>query len=143
MRISDWSSDVCSSDLGGWLTDPALLDRLVDEKLKAEGTRILAEGWKWVTTSIDLPGDATRDLRAIDREEVAMSDDEQARVAALEAESEALCEQWSDAPDVPAEVHARIDAIDAELGALVDRPLVFPPAELARDRERTRLNSSQ
>ena len=61
-----------------------------------------------------------------------MSDDEQARVAALEAESEALCEQWSDAPDVPADVHARIDAIDAELGALVDRPLVFDPAEMER-----------
>lgn len=124
--------DLFEADGGGWLTDPALLDRLVDEKLKAEGTRILAEGWKWVTTSIDLPWDATRDLRAIDREEVAMSDDEQARVAALEAESEALCEQWSDAPDVPAEVHARIDAIDAELGALVDRPLVFHPAEMER-----------
>src|SRR3546814_8973019 len=61
-----------------------------------------------------------------------MSDDEQARVAALEAESEALCERWSDAPDVPADVHARIDAIDAELGALVDRPLVFDSAEMER-----------
>lgn len=124
--------DLFEADGGGWLTDPALLDRLVDERLKAEGERILAEGWKWVTTSIDLPWDATRDLRAIDRAEVPMSDDEQARVAALEAESEALCEQWSDAPDVPAEVHARIDAIDAELGALVDRPLVFEPAEMGR-----------
>src|SRR3546814_15729109 len=94
MRISDWSSDVCSSDLGGWLTDPALLDRLVDEKLKAEGTRILAAGWKWVTTSIDLPWDATRDLRAIDRDEVAMSDDEQAPVAAVEAAREATLELW-------------------------------------------------
>src|SRR3546814_18937161 len=31
-----------------------------------------------------------------------------------------------------AAVHARIDAIDAELGALVDRPLVFDPAEMER-----------
>lgn len=124
--------DLFEADGGGWLTDPALLDRLVDERLKAEGTRILAEGWKWVTTSIDLPWDATRDLRAIDRTEVPMTDDDQARVAALEAESGALCEQWSDSPDVPAEVHARIDAIDAELGALVDRPLVFNPAEMGR-----------
>lgn len=121
--------DLFEADGGGWLTDPALLDRLVDERLKAEGERILAEGWQWVTASIDLPWDATRDLRAIDRAEVPMTDDEQARVAALETESEALCEQWSDAPDVPAEVHARIDAIEAELGALVDRPLVFDPAE--------------
>ncbi|HET6523196.1 ParB/RepB/Spo0J family partition protein [Sphingopyxis sp.] len=123
--------DLFEADGGGWLTDPALLDRLVDEKLKAKGTRILAEGWKWVTTSIDLPWDATRDLRAIDRADVPMSDDEQARVTALEAESEALCEQWSDVPNVPAEVHARIDAIDAELGAVVDRPLVFDAADIA------------
>src|SRR3546814_14288689 len=73
--------DLFEADGGGWLTDPALLDRLVDERLKAEGERILAEGWKWVTTSIDLPWDATRDLRAIDRPEVPMTDDEQARVA--------------------------------------------------------------
>lgn len=124
--------DLFEADGGGWLTDPALLDRLVDERLKAEGGGILAEGWKWVTTSIDLPWDATRDLRAIDRTEVPMTDDEEARVAALETESEALCEQWSDVPEVPAEVHARIDAIDAELGALVDRPLVFDPADMER-----------
>src|SRR3546814_11550504 len=91
--------------------DTTLFRSLVDERLKAEGERILAEGWKWVTTSIDLPWDATRDLRAIDRTEVPMTDDEQARVAALEAESAALCEQWSEVPVVPAEVHARIDEI--------------------------------
>src|SRR3546814_5931918 len=113
MRISDWSSDVCSSDLerqeqvwemlqsgynqqpymirsklteqsvratdkrvrfvgldayvaaggyvlrdlfeddsGGWLQDVALLDRLVDETLKAEGARIGEEGWKWVAVGV-------------------------------------------------------------------------------------------
>ena len=124
--------DLFEADGGGWLTDPALLDRLVDEKLKAEATRILAEGWKWVTTSIDLPWDATRDLRAIDLEETPMSEEEAARVAALEAESEALCHEWADAPEAPAEVHARIDAIETELGALTDRPLVFDPAEMGQ-----------
>jgi len=124
--------DLFEADGGGWLTDPALLDRLVDEKLRAEGERILAEGWKWVTTSIDLPWDATRDLRAIDRAEVPMTESEEARVAALEAEGEALANEWADASEVPDGVHVRIDAIDAELGALVDRPLVFDPAEMAR-----------
>src|SRR3546814_20139643 len=36
--------DLFEADGGGWLTDPALLDRLVDEKLKAEGERVLAAG---------------------------------------------------------------------------------------------------
>src|SRR3546814_869507 len=78
--------DLFEADGGGWLTDPALLDRLVDEKLKAEGERVLAEGWKWVTTSIDLPWDAKRGLREIDREVTPMSEDELARVATLEAD---------------------------------------------------------
>jgi ParB family chromosome partitioning protein len=123
--------DLFEADGGGWLTDPALLDRLVDEKLRAEGERVLAEGWKWVTTSIDLPWDAMRGLRTIDREEVPMTDDEQARVAALEAEGEALANEWADASEVPDEVHARIEAIDAELGALVDRPLLFDSADMS------------
>ncbi|MDZ3833216.1 MAG: ParB/RepB/Spo0J family partition protein [Sphingopyxis sp.] len=123
--------DLFESDGGGWLTDPALLDRLVDAKLKAEGARILAEGWKWVTTAIDLPWDATRGFREIDREEVAMTEAEAARVAELEAEGEGLGDEWADAHDVPDEVHARIEAIDAELGALVDRPLIFAPEDMA------------
>lgn len=123
--------DLFESDGGGWLTDPALLDRLVDAKLKAEGARILAEGWKWVTTAIDLPWDATRGFREIDREEVAMTEAEAARVAELEAEGEELGDEWADAHDVPGEVHARIEAIDAELGALVDRPLIFAPEDMA------------
>ena len=123
--------DLFEADGGGWLTDPALLDRLVDEKLKATSELILAEGWKWVTTSIDLPWDATRGMREVDREEVAMTEDEAARLAVLETEGEELGNEWADAHEVPAEVHARIDAIEAELGALVDRPLIFDPAEMA------------
>lgn len=123
--------DLFEADNGGWLTDPALLDRLVDAKLKTEGERILAEGWKWVSTSIDLPLDATRDMRAIDREEVAMTEDERARLAALEAEGEELGDEWADVHEVPDKVMARIDAIDAEIGALADRPLLFDPADKA------------
>lgn len=123
--------DLFESDNGGWLTDPALLDRLVDAKLAAEGERILAEGWKWVSTSIDLPLDATRGMRAIDREEVAMTEAEEARLAALDAEGEELGTEWADVSDVPGEVYARLDAINAEIGALVDRPQIFDPADMA------------
>ncbi len=123
--------DLFEADNGGWLTDPALLDRLVDEKLRAAGEHILAEGWKWVSTSIDLPLDATRGLRVIDRDEVAMTDEEEARLAALEAEGEELGDEWADVHEVPADVMARLDAIDAEIGALADRPLLFDSAETA------------
>ena len=45
--------DLFHGDDGGWLEDPALLDRLVSEKLQAEA--IATKGWKWIEVSLDLP----------------------------------------------------------------------------------------
>lgn len=123
--------DLFETDNGGWLTDPALLDRLVDEKLEAEAGRIGGEGWKWVDVVADIPWNASRGLRAIFGEEVPMTEEEQVRLAALEAEGEELSEKWSDEAEVPDEVHARLDAIDAEIGALSERPQLFEPDEIA------------
>ncbi len=122
--------DLFEADDGGWLTDPPLLDRLVDEKLTAIAERIGAEGWKWVQTAIDMPYQATRGLRMLDGTEVAMTEEEEAKLAALEAEVDALSEKWSDEPDVPDEVHERLEAIEAEIGALTDRPQIFDAAEI-------------
>lgn len=123
--------DLFETDNGGWLTDPALLDRLVDAKLTAAGEAIAADGWKWIATALDLPWDATRGMRALSGKEVPMTAAEEARYAELQAEGEEVEAEWADAHDVPPEVHARIEAIDAELGALVDRPMIFDPAEQA------------
>ena len=122
--------DLFDADDGGWLTDPALLDRLTDEKLGAVAARIDAEGWLWVQTAIELPWSATSGMRRLVSTEVAMTADEEAALAALETEADALSNQWSEEPDVPAEVHARLEAIEAEIGALVDRPLIFDNAEV-------------
>lgn len=122
--------DLFEADDGGWLTDPALLDRLVDEKLTAIGQRIGEEGWKWVQTAIDLPYGAARGLRWLESSEVAMTEDEEARLAALEAEADALSDKWSEEPEVPEEVHAQLEAIEAQIGALTDRPRIFDEAEV-------------
>ncbi|BBB10635.1 ParB/RepB/Spo0J family partition protein [Sphingopyxis sp. EG6] len=124
--------DLFEDDDGGWLTDPTLLDRLVSEKLQAEGEKIGAEGWKWVATAVDLPWGVTDDLRELDGVPVSRTPEEDARLAELEAEAEALEEQWSEEPNVPDEVHERFAAIDTEIGALVERPVTFDPEEMAR-----------
>lgn len=124
--------DLFEEDDGGWLTDPALLDRLVSEKLQAEGETIGAEGWKWVATAVDLPWGVTDGMREIEGVPVSRTPQEDARLAELEAEAEAIEEQWSDEPHVPDEVHARIAAIETEIGALVDRPQTFEAEEMAR-----------
>lgn len=123
--------DLFEEDDGGWITDPALLDTLVDEKLKAEGERIGSEGWKWVATAVELPVHATHGMRAIEGVEIPMTEEEEAKVAALEDEANELSGEWSDDPEVPAEVYSRLEAIEAEIGGLVDRPVQFAPEDVA------------
>lgn len=124
--------DLFEHDDGGWLTDPALLDRLVDEKLAAEGERIGAEGWKWVATAVDLPWSASAGMREIDGTPIAPTPEEEATLAALNSEADDLEEKWANEDCIPDEVNARLEAIDVEIGALVDRPVSFDPADMAR-----------
>lgn len=122
--------DLFEADDGGWLTDPALLDRVVDERLGAVAAHIGKEGWLWVQTVIDLPWSATSGLRRLVSTEVAMTAEEEAKLAELETEADKLSDEWSEEPDVPAEVHARLEAIEGEIGALTDRPQIFDETEM-------------
>ncbi len=123
--------DLFEDDDGGWLTDPALLDTLVADKLREAGETIAAEGWKWVATAVDMPWPVTNGHREISGTEVVMSDDEQTRLAALQSEAEEIEAQWADEREVPQDIYDRLDAINAEIGKLVDRSLVFDGADMA------------
>ena len=124
--------DLFEDDQGGFLQDVALLDRLVDEKLKAEGARIGEEGWKWIAVAVDFPYDYDDGMRVIDGDQPEITEDDEVRLASLREEAEALEEEWSGAGDVPDEVEARVTAIDEEISAIVSRPLVYQPTEMAR-----------
>ena len=124
-------TDLFQQDGGGWIADPALLDRLVSERLQAEGETVAAEGWKWVAVAVDLPFQHARDLRPIEGERKELTKKEQARVAKLEAELEAIEIEHEEAGQLTEEAETRWDAIEAELAALVDRPLRYVPAEMA------------
>lgn len=46
--------DLFTEDGGGWLEDPALLDRLVDEKLVGLAEEVRQrQGWKWAEAVSD------------------------------------------------------------------------------------------
>lgn len=124
--------DLFDDDSGGWLEDVALLDRLVDEKLQAEGARIGEEGWKWVAVAIDFPWNASQGLRALDGEQPALTEEDEARLAALQQEADALEAEWAESSDIPDEVDARITQVDEAIGAIVERPLVYDLEEVAR-----------
>ena len=124
--------DLFEDDQGGFLQDVALLDRLVDEKLKAEGARIGEEGWKWIAVAVDFSYDYDDDMRVIDGDQPEITDEDEAKLASLRDEAEALEEEWSGAGEVPDDVDARVTAIDEEISAIVSRPLVYQPTEMAR-----------
>ena len=87
--------DLFQHDDGGWLQDPALLDRLVIEKLQAEAETLRAEGWKWIAVATDFPYGHTAGLRRLTGETVELTEEENASFAALKAEQDALEEQYA------------------------------------------------
>lgn len=124
--------DLFEPDDGGWLSDPALLDGLVAEKLDVEAAAIKAEGWKWVAALVDLPYGYDEDYREIDATREPPTEADETRIAELRAEADALEEQWAGSGDVPPEVEARVTAIDVELAKLSRGWFTYDPQEQAR-----------
>jgi len=124
--------DLFEDDGGGWLQDPALLDRLVHDRLKQEAETLSAEGWKWIAVAPDFPYGHTNGMREIDGEQVDMTNEEIASRAALEAEAEALEAEYAEADELPDEVDQRLGEIETLIQKLDERPMRFDPDEIAR-----------
>ena len=93
--------DLFEHDDGGWLQDPALLDRLVIEKLQAKAETLRAEGWKWIAVAPDFPYGHTAGLRQLEGKTVDLTDEERASRDALQAELDRLEQQYADADELP------------------------------------------
>ena len=126
------SRDLFQQDQGGWLDDVALLDRLVAEKLTAEAEAVGAEGWKWVEAALDFNYGHASGLRRVYGQPPETSDAEQAAHEVRTDELESLYAAHEGDEDVPDEVVAQVKALEAEIEAFNNRPLVYDPAEVAR-----------
>jgi ParB family transcriptional regulator, chromosome partitioning protein len=124
--------DLFEHDGGGWLQDPALLDRLVSEKLQTEAETLRTEGWKWITVAPDFPYGHTAGLRRLDGQSLDLTDGECASREALETELDRLEQQYADADDLPEGVDRRLGEIETALAAFEDRPIAYDPAEIVR-----------
>jgi ParB family chromosome partitioning protein len=124
--------DLFNADDGGWLQDPALLDRLVTEKLDREADTIRAEGWKWVEVLADFPYGHTYDLRRLIGEQRPLTEDEIAAHDALRAELDKLEEGYCQTEDIPEEVDRRLAEIETALAVFEERPVVYAPDEITR-----------
>ena len=124
--------DLFQGDDGGWLQDPALLDRLVAEKLQREAKTVAAEGWKWIEVAPDFAYGHHFGLRQLRGDVVALTAEEEATRDALREEYDRLEEEYADAEDLPEEIDRRFAEIETMLGTLEDRPAAFDPEEVAR-----------
>ena len=108
--------DLFTEDGGGWLEDPALLDRMVSDRLAglAEEAR-QREGWKWAEAVSDYA-----EVSALGRVypvELVRSEADAAQIAVLSEEYDALV-SGSDGQEVlPDAVDARLEEIDKALQA--------------------------
>jgi ParB family chromosome partitioning protein len=123
--------DLFEHDDGGWLQDPALLDRLVIAKLQAEAEILRAEGWKWIVVAPDFPYGHTAGLRRLDGQAVDLTDEERATRDALRTEFDRLEAEYAEADELPESVDRRLGEIETALAAFEERPLVYDPAEVA------------
>lgn len=124
--------DLFDDSHDGWLQDPALLDRLVDEALAAQAQAIAAEGWKWVEAAPEFPYGHHFGMRIVQGERAPLGDVEEAECEALRHELEAIETEWSDASELPEDVAGRLEQIEVALARFEDRPLVYDPEDVAR-----------
>jgi ParB family chromosome partitioning protein len=124
--------DLFQGDDGGWLEDPALLDRLVAEKLQTEAEALGSEGWKWIEVAVDLAYGYSHGLRRLAGDPAPMTDEEGAAHAALLDEYRALEEEYSGQDEYPEEIDARLGQLEMAMEALEQRPMIYDPAEVVR-----------
>jgi ParB family chromosome partitioning protein len=124
--------DLFEPDDGGWLQDPDLLMRLVSEKLAAAHATVLAQGWKWAEAVLQTPYNLKLALRRLKPLAEALTGDDEKRYLALSEEHDNLIEELDDEQEMPADVRARLDAIEAELAEMDNRPPQFAPEDIAR-----------
>ena len=124
-------NDLFQSDDGGWLQDAGLLDMLAAEKLREAGDAVLAEGFKWVETFVDLPYAHLYGLRRLAGEQPPLTPEQEAARDAFQAEAERIEAEFAEAEEFSDEADQRMGEIETALEELENRPVVFDPAEVA------------
>ena len=108
----------------GYFADAALLNRLAQGKLQAVADTVKAEGWKWIEVMSSLDHGFAADMRRIYPKPAALSDEDQAKLDALEAQFNELSEDDTD------EAQAECEKLEAEIAALTG-PEQYRPEEIA------------
>lgn len=120
--------DLFDAEHEGYFDNPELLHRLVSEKLDAEAEPVRAEGWKWITVAPEFHYAAASGMRRAFPEDVMLSEEDQAKLDALESELEALSIQHAD-ENLTDELAAEFDRLESAIEML--RPERYRPEDIA------------
>ncbi|HNP16543.1 MAG TPA: hypothetical protein PKI99_08785, partial [Terrimesophilobacter sp.] len=122
--------DLFSEDEDGvFLTDPALLETLLAEKLEKKAKPVRAEGWKWVEIAADFGYEQRQQFRSIRPEPVPLTAAEQKKLDKLQAEHDKLYTAWEESDEH--EQPERLSELSDEIDAIEDREGVWTPEQLA------------
>ena len=123
--------DLFSEDRGGWITDAALLERLVAERMEREAEAMRAEGWRWVGIGQEAQA-AAWNLRRVWPDKVALSAEDAARRSELAARHDEIAEEHNGSgDDLPEGVAAELDRIETELAGFEAKEEAWQPEHVA------------
>ncbi|MVA58468.1 ParB/RepB/Spo0J family partition protein [Agrobacterium vitis] len=122
--------DLFTEDRGGYYDNPALLDRLVMEKLEGIAIGIRAEGWKWVEAFLDFP--YGHGFRRVYPEPVELSEEDETAYIAAQEEYARLSDELGSVDEYAPEDEARLMELEAEMARLDGKREAYDPDELAR-----------
>ncbi len=107
--------DLFQPEHEGYLTDPALLDRLVAERLDREAETVRAEGWAWVEVVPDIDYGMLRRFGRVEPERQPLPAGQADELDRLSADYDALIEAHGEdpEPEIVQELESLSERIDA------------------------------
>jgi ParB family chromosome partitioning protein len=122
--------DLFAENHEGYLTDPALLDRLAVERLEREAEAIRAEGWKWVEITPDLDYAALRQFRRVYPEIPPLDAEQQSELDRLRAAYDTFAEQHGE--KAPEPVVTEMETLAGQIDTLSQGTPNWRPEDVAR-----------
>lgn len=114
--------DLFEQNEPGYLQNPEILTRLMNEKLADAQASVVADGWKWAELCVDgNVWDLKRGLHVLP-DEARLSPKDLKRRSALSEEYDRLIEALDDDSDTADADQARLDQIEAKIDAIDSKP---------------------
>jgi len=122
--------DLFQPEHEGYLTDPALLDRLAAEKLDREAAKLRAEGWGWTQIIPDIDYAALRGFGRIAPTCQPPGAEQAEELDRLSAAYEALIEEYGEDPE-PA-IAQQMEDLSEQIDVLSAGCVTWQPEDMAR-----------